>query len=282
MQAWTLPLASALIALAACDRASGPSVSDAALPAPVSEPIAVTCAGRVSGWREADVTAKLAGPIVAFEADEGQQVAEDAVVARLDDRDLRARVRAAEAQARQSALTLARLRELRREGMVAPSEVDHAEAESRTDAAMLEEARVSLEYAKLRAPFAGTIVRRYKEVGESIAVNMAPDPVFRLADESRLKVTAEVPERDIGQVAHGQGATITSEAHPAEVFPAEVVRVGAAVGRKALRTEDPRERLDQKVVEVELALAADPRLKSGMTVDVVFATAAASTASRSP
>ena len=43
-----------------------------------------------------------------------------------------------------------------------------------------------------------------------------------------------------------------------------------AIGRKNLRSDDPRERLDEKVLEVELSLAADARLKSGMTVDVVF------------
>jgi hypothetical protein len=95
-----------------------------------------------------------------------------------------------------------------------------------------------------------------------------------------LKVTAEVPERDVGQVVDGQRATITTEAHLGEVFAAEVVRIGAAVGRKALRTEDPRDRLDQKVVEVELAVQPDPRLRSAMTVDVVLAPTVATAAPR--
>jgi hypothetical protein len=42
-----------------------------------------------------------------------------------------------------ASLTLARLRELRREGMVAPSEVDHAEAEPQNDEVLLEEAASS-------------------------------------------------------------------------------------------------------------------------------------------
>jgi hypothetical protein len=54
-----------------------------------------------------------------------------------------------------------------------------------------------------------------------------------------------------------------------------VSRVGLAVGRKRLRSDDPRERLDEKVVEVELTLNGDARLRSGMSVDVVFATPSA-------
>ncbi len=65
-----------------------------------------------------------------------------------------------------------------------------------------------------------------------------------------------------------QRAMVTTEAYPGERFAATVTRIGLAVGRKKARSDDPRERIDEKVVEVELALAADARLKSGMTVDV--------------
>jgi hypothetical protein len=78
----------------------------------------------------------------------------------------------------------------------------------------------------------------------------------------------------------GQTAEVTLEAYPGERFAAAVIRVGLAVGRKQLRSDDPRERRDDKVVEVELALPGDPRLKSGMTVDVTFAAVDVTAATR--
>ena len=111
-------------------------------------------------------------------------------------------------------------------------------------------------------------MRKFKEVGEAVSTTIGPDPLFRLADLSRLKVTAEIPENDIAPVHAGQRAEVTTDAYPGERFSATVARVGLAAGRKRLRSDDPRERLDEKVIEVELHLAGDVRLRSGMTVDV--------------
>jgi len=51
-----------------------------------------------------------------------------------------------------------------------------------------------------------------------------------------------------------------------------VSKIALAAGRKKLRSDDPRERLDEKIVEVELELPRNEALRSGMTVDVVIET----------
>ncbi len=162
------------------------------------------------------------------------------------------------------------MRRLRREALVSASDLDRVEAEARSAEAALDLARVILDYATIKALFTGTMVRKFKEVGEGVLLSGIPEPLFRIADLSRSKVRAEVPETDIAGVRTGEAADVTPEAYPGERFAATVTRVGLAVGRKHLRSDDPRERRDEKVVEVELALAGDPRLKSGMTVDVTF------------
>ncbi len=230
----------------------------------------VTATGRVEGWREADVTSKLPGRILAIAYGEGDEIEANAAVAQLEDGDLRARVRKAEARAADAGLTLRRMRALRADTIISASELDRAEATQRSLAAVADEARVMLGYATIKAPFRGTLMRKFKEVGESVGTGGMPDPIFRIADLSRLKVIAEVPETDIGSVETGQPADAATDAYPGERFPATVVRVGLAVGRKRLRSDNPRERLSEKVVEVELELGADGRLKSGMTVDVAF------------
>jgi RND family efflux transporter MFP subunit len=231
----------------------------------------VVATGRVEGWREANVTSKLPGRILHFDHSEGDEIDADAPVVRLEDLDLQARVREATARATEAALDLARIRALKANAVVSASELEHAEAAARTSTAALDEARVVLDYATIKAPFRGTLLRKFKEVGEGVGTNGPPDPVFRIADLSRLKVKAEVPEGDIAAVQPGQAAAVIADAYPGERFAASVSRVGLAVGRKRLRSDDPRERLDEKVVEVELTLDGDARLRSGMSVDVVFA-----------
>jgi len=230
----------------------------------------VIATGRVEGWREADVISKLPGRILRIDYEEGDAIDADATVVQLEDRDLAARVVEAAAHATNAERALARLRNLHGDAIVSASDLDRAEAEARSAAATLELARVTLAYASIRAPFRGTMVRRFKEVGEGVLVSGLPEPLFRIADLSRLKVRAEVPETDIAGVRAGETADVTLEAYPGEHFAATVTRVGLAVGRKHQHSDDPRERRDEKVVEVELALPADARLKSGMTVDVAF------------
>jgi HlyD family secretion protein len=230
----------------------------------------IAATGRVEGWREADVVSKLPGRILRFEYNEGDDVEAGAAVVRLEDGDLRARVRVAAARTREAARALRRTTALRAKAIVSASEFDAAEAAYLSDAAALDEAKAVLEYATIKAPFRGTVLRKFKEVGEGATTNGGPDPLFRIGDLSRLKVTAEVPERDIAALRVGQFAEVRTEAYPDDAFGATVSRVGLAIGRKNLRSDDPRARLDEKVLEVELSLAADARLKSGMTVDVVF------------
>ena len=266
---FALSLASVALLASACARGGREPQDAAASLSPAVRHVLAT--GRLEGWREADVISKIPGRIVSVEYDEGDAIAADAPVVRLESHDLEARVHDAAARDANARQALARMRALRSEAIVSASDLDRAEAEGRSAAANLELARVTLDYATIRAPFAGTMVRKFKEVGEGVLVSGLPEPLFRIADLSRLKVRAEVPETDIAGVRSGETADVTLEAYPGERFTATVTRVGLAAGRKLLHSDDPRERRDEKVVEVELALAADARLKSGMTVDVAFA-----------
>jgi len=271
---WNPPLGrvlcSAWLLVAGCQTAAGGAGASAdSSPAP-HHPVMAT--GRVEGWREADVASKLPGRVLRFECAEGDEVAVGAPVVQLEDLDLQARVRAAAASARQAQLDLARMRALRAQAIVSASELDRAESTARAAAAALDEARSMVDYATIRAPFSGTVLRKFKEVGEGVATGGPPDPVVHIADLSRLKIIAEVPEIDIAAVRTGQAAEITADAYTGASFAATVSRVGAAVGRKRVRSDNPRQLLDEKVIEVELALPGDARLKSGMTVDVVFRT----------
>lgn len=273
----TPPISTALLVsvalLASACRDGGNLPADAVASAPHEPSRHVVATGRIEGWREADVISKLPGRILRIEYEEGDTIEAEAPVVHLEDRDLAARVRDAAARAVNAEHALARLRRLHGDAIVSASDLDRAEAEARSAEAALDLARVTLDYAIVKAPFRGTMVRKFKEVGEGVLLSGIPEPLFRIADLSRLKIRAEVPETDIAGVSAGETAEVTLEAYPGERFAATVTRIGLAVGRKQLRSDDPRERRDEKVIEVELALPSDARLKSGMTVDVAFADA---------
>jgi RND family efflux transporter MFP subunit len=274
-----LVLCSAWLTTQGCDQREEPTAAHASRSAPSQR---VSATGKIEGVMEADVASKLSGRIARYLHAEGDEVEAGAPVVQLEARDLEARVREAAARARLARLALDRVRKLSAEHVVSRSELDQVSSEHAAAAATLDEVGAEFEYATIRAPFRGTVVRKFKEVGEAVSITIGPDPLFRLADLSRLKVTAEVPENEIAGLRVGQRADVSTDAYPGERFPATVARVGLAAGRKRLRSDDPRERLDEKVIEVELHLPGDARLRSGMTVDVAIDVADPPDLGRSP
>src|SRR5262249_53114847 len=74
-----------------------------------------------------------------------------------------------------------------------------AHADARATAARLSAAQVQLENTRIRAPFAGTILRKLAEIGEVNPPNGGPG-VFLLAALNDLEVQADVSESQYNKV----------------------------------------------------------------------------------
>ena len=115
--------------------------------------------------------------------------------------------------------------------------------------AELDSAKVALDQTLLRAPASGTILRRTAEVGALVTL-MPPQVVVTLADVRELEIRAEIDEADIAAISVGQPAFATADAYGALEFPVRIVRVTDELGRKTVRDDDPRARVDTRVLEV--------------------------------
>lgn len=153
-----------------------------------------------------------------------------------------------------------------------PEEIAAAEAEVRLARARVREAEAHYESTRLRAPCEGLILRRFMRPGEIVRPEMLGQPVLSMADDSRLRVRAEIDETDVAKIRLGAPAFITADAYRGEVFTGRVVKIGAAVGRKTLLGDDPAEKRDREVLEtwIELDPAACGRLVIGLRVDVLI------------
>lgn len=128
----------------------------------------------------------------------------------------------------------------------ADSEVGLAQEQART-------AKARLDKCTVKAPLSGTILRTFLKAGESVST-VFPQPIVSLADTSQIRVRAEVDERDVGRVYVGQSVIVLADAYPEKRFAGKVSRVGAAMGRKKVRTGDPAEKSDRDVLEVLIDL----------------------------
>ncbi|MBL8229837.1 MAG: efflux RND transporter periplasmic adaptor subunit, partial [Bryobacterales bacterium] len=142
----------------------------------------------------------------------------------------------------------------------AAAEVEHARSTA-------EEARALVEKAMVRAPIRGVILRKNRHGGERIS-QLDTEPVVILGDCSRLRVRAEVDENDVARIRVNQAAWVRADAYGERRFQARVIRIGNMLGRKSIRTDEPSERNDVKILETLLELEAGARVPVGMRVDV--------------
>lgn len=142
----------------------------------------------------------------------------------------------------------------------------HAEAAVATAKAQLAEARAYLEKSYIRAPVNGVILRKLRHTGESVSTQF-DSPVVTMADDSVLRVRLDVDESDVSKLEVGQRAYVTAEAYGRHRFTGRVIRVGRILGKKNIRTDEPSEHVDTKILETLVELDPGQRLPLGLRVD---------------
>ena len=132
----------------------------------------------------------------------------------------------------------------------------------------LDQARALLAKTYLRSSINGTVLRRYHRVGESVSNGATtPDPIFAIGDTSTLRVRVDVDEDDVSRLACGRKAYVTADAYGNRRFWGHVVRVGEELGPKNVRTDEPSERVDRKILETLVQLDQGVQLPVGLRVN---------------
>ena len=146
-------------------------------------------------------------------------------------------------------------------------QVAEAGAQLAAAKAELDAANVALDQTVLRAPSDGVILRRTAEVG-ALVQTLTPAPVATFADLRQLEIRAEIDEADLAMVALGQPAYATADAYGDKRFAVHVTRLTRELGRKAARDDDPRARVDTRVLEVVATFDSPVELPVGLRMNV--------------
>jgi HlyD family secretion protein len=131
--------------------------------------------------------------------------------------------------------------------------------------ARLDEARAIYEKTFIKAPIDGVILRRHRKGGESVSTQF-DSPIVTMADDRVRRVRVDVDENDVGRIALGRAAYVTADAFAGRRFPGRVIRIGQLLGRKNVRTDEPTERVDTKVLETLVELEDGRELPLGLRV----------------
>jgi ABC exporter DevB family membrane fusion protein len=156
-----------------------------------------------------------------------------------------------------------------------PREEDIAAAQAALDLAKAQVAQAQAVYQKtlIRSPIEGVVLRKHHRAGESVSnSSTVPDPIVTIGDNSVLRVRVDVDETEVAKVSVGQPAYVTADAYGQQRFAGRVIRVGNELGRKNIRTDEPTEKVDTKILETLVQLDPGIQLPVGLRVDAYIDT----------
>jgi HlyD family secretion protein len=240
----------------------------------------LSASGYLVARRKAVVSAKIQGRLAELDVDEGSSVTAGQVIARLDNADLQAQIEFARAGVQQATADLGeKQRQLRltqglaNHGVVSQDQLQVAMSRVRVAEAALSQSKASLSLAEanfqntiIRAPFAGVVVKKMAEVGESVApippgVNLSTSSgaIVGIADMTTLEAEADVSETNIAKLQRNQPAQISLDAIPDHTY--------RAVLRQVIPTAD---RTKATIAVKVRLLEKDANLRPEMSAKVTF------------
>ncbi len=213
---------------------------------------------RALGGIESDeiiqVVSELNALVIALPFTEGQAVGKGALLAQLDDREIRAQAVRAAAQHAQAKANFGRAQKLAEQNAISAQELDDMQTSLKVAEAEADLAQARLDKTRIRAPFAGLVGRRRVSAG---AYLQSGDLITELARVDEMRVSFAAPERFAARIRPGVPVTVTTPAYPGHSFAGRVTVVDPIV--------DPQTRTVQIVARI-----GNPgrRLRPGMSANV--------------
>jgi RND family efflux transporter MFP subunit len=263
----SVQLLAAGLLLAACSEEAPAPAAPQTLPVTLhrvgdaSMRTATTAAGTVRLRRETPLAFISDGRVRAITVREGDPVRAGQLLATLDRTAIDAQVQSAQTRVRQADAELQRQRQLNAKGWVAKSRVESAEASAEGARAELSGARFTQRFATINAPAAGVILSRSAEPGQTLQAGAS---VLKLGEfASGFVVRVPLPAGRVAGLSRGQLADVSFRDGAAPRMAGRIIEIA---GRA-----DP----GTGTFQVELALPADPALRSGLIADVALPDAGA-------
>jgi HlyD family secretion protein len=240
----------------------------------------LTASGYLVARKQSVVSAKIQGRISELRVEEGSVVNAGDVLARLDSADYEAAVAKAKADIVYAKADLAEAQRQERlqaglfnDKVVSQDALDAAKAKANLaqatigqDEANLQVQQAFLDFTTIRAPFAGVVVKKMTEVGESVApippgvnISTSSGAIVAIADMNSLEAEVDVNESNVAQLRSGQQAEVQVQAIPDHTYK--------GVLRQIIPTAD---RTKATVTVKVSILDKDKYLKPEMSCNVTF------------
>ena len=240
----------------------------------------VTATGTLSAVITVKVGSVVSGNVAALHADFNKQVKKGELLAELDPvpfqekvDQARATLEKAKVDVRNTEIALRRQKALWEQQLAPQADLDQAQANYDSAVAAVGQAKASLAQmetdlrnSKIVAPIDGVVVDRQYDVGQPVAASFQAPTIFTIAqDLTKMQVSADVSESDIGLCKVGQPVRFTVDAYPDQTFRGEIsqIRLNATVNQNVVTYP-----VIIGVANPELALR--PNMTANVTIDVAI------------
>ena len=175
---------------------------------------------------EAPVLARVSGEVVEIHVEEGDQVYQGQILARLDGDRLRLQMLQAAANLDKVSKEYERFVRLHAKGLVSASASEGLRFDMDALAAVYELQRLDYEYTKIRAPISGVVSARDVKIGQHVDVS---DATFKITDTSNLVAYLRIPQTELEKFSAGHHVNVKVDAMPELSFGATIVRISPTI-----------------------------------------------------
>jgi len=172
--------------------------------------------GRIDANRKAGLAFRISGKVQELLVKEGDLVAEGDTIAKLDPTDFQITVNDKKALFVRASNDYNRGKKLVKEGHISKMDYDKLESAFLSAQAELNLAKQQLVYTELKAPFSGTVARRYIQSFEEV---QAKQLIITLNDNEILEVKFDLPENLILRIQRIEGISSMEQSAMKQQIP---------------------------------------------------------------
>jgi RND family efflux transporter MFP subunit len=199
--------------------------------------------GRLQAYARAPIFARTSGYLKYWKADIGQKVKAGEVLGEIETPDLdqqllqaKADLASARANEALAQTTAKRWKDMRDSDSVSKQEVDEKTGDYDAKHALATAAQANLEriqalkgFAKLTAPFDGTVTARETDVGALINAGGGGQELFVVSDTRKLRMYVNVPQNYAPAIKAGESVKLTVPEYPGQTFTGNIETSSAAI-----------------------------------------------------
>lgn len=177
---------------------------------------------------EVDVYPQVSGIIRKIRVEEADDVKKGAVLLELDDDEYRLAANAAKVDYEQAKNEFERKKLIHEKNLISKNEFETARFTMEKAKIGYEQAALTLERCKIKAPIPGVVAERFIKLGDRI---LTGSKLFHLVNHSKMIATVHVPAKDAQVCKLNQRATLFSDYLPDQKFHGWIKRISPVVNR---------------------------------------------------